>query len=77
MQQSPSVVEHRRQVRERSHMIDHYEEISRIVSQTRRCFGTSETQFYVPMGRYRKSGVARFRDRPRGPTNRSKATARR
>lgn len=48
-------------------MIEHYEQVSRNVSQTCRFFGISRIQFYGWLGRYREAELAGLRDWPRGP----------
>jgi hypothetical protein len=77
VQQSTRMLEQSRQVRSRLRMIDHYEQVSRNVSQTCRFFCISRRQFYVWLGRYHKSRVAGSRDRPRDQTDTCEATARR
>jgi transposase InsO family protein len=48
-------------------MIQHYEQVSRHVCQTRRFFGISRSQFYVWLRRHRETRVEGLQDRPRGP----------
>ncbi len=67
MRQAAKELEQARKARARLRMIQHYEQVSRNVSQTCRFFGISRTQFYIWLGRYREAGSAGLRDRPRGP----------
>lgn len=53
--------------RARLRMIQHYEQVTRNVSQTCRFFGISRNQFYIWLRRYRQAGLPGLRDRSRRP----------
>jgi len=60
--------EQRRKVKARLRMLQHYQKISRNVSQTCRFFGISRSQFYIWLRRFEKEEVEGLRDRPRRPS---------
>lgn len=67
MRQAARELEQTRRAKARLRMIQHYEQVTRNVSQTCRFFGISRNQFYCWVRRYRKAGLAGLRDRSRRP----------
>ena len=60
--------EQRRKVKARLRMLEHYQKISRNVSQTCRFFGISRSQFYIWLQRFERKGAEGRRDRSRRPS---------
>ena len=56
-----------RQVRARLRMTQHYQQVTRNVSQTCRFFGLSRTQLYICLRRYRKEGMPHPQGTPDAP----------
>ena len=67
MGQAAKAREQDRKARARLRVIQHYEQVTRNVSQTCRFFGISRTLFYAWRDRYRQDGLAGLCDGPRGP----------
>ena len=61
------VLEQDRKAELRLRRIEHFEQITRNVSQTCRFFGISRGEFCIWLQRYRKGGIASLRDGKPGP----------